>query len=91
MKKKIIIVSLIVLSLTLIPAVVLANTIYGNLLIGQNVNAHLYIGMQGVSVFKVMGTTAGGQNSTIPTIMLFIGVILLVVVIFAMEKKKNDN
>ena len=54
MKKKIIIVSLIVLSLTLIPAVVLANTIYGNLLIGQNVNAHLYIGMQGVSVFKAM-------------------------------------
>ena len=70
MKKKVIIVSLIVLSLTLIPAVVLANTIYGNLLIGQNVNAHLYIGMQGVSVFKAMVWMA---------IFIIIGFVLLIV------------
>jgi hypothetical protein len=91
MKKKIIIVSLIVISLTLIPAVVLANTIYGNFLIGKSVNAHLYMGMQGVSVYKLIGTTNGGLNSTIPTIILFTGIIILVIVIFAIKEKKHDH
>jgi phosphate starvation-inducible membrane PsiE len=61
------------------------------LLIGKNVNAHLYIGMKGVSTLKLIGTTNGGHNSTIPTIILFTGIIILVIVIFASRGKKNDN
>jgi hypothetical protein len=89
--KKLIIISLVVLSLVLIPVAVLANTIYGDFLIGTNVNAHLYIGMNGVSSLKLMGTTSGGSNSTIPDIILFTGIIILVIVIFAMKGKKNVN
>jgi len=91
MKKKLIIVVLAVLSLVLIPMAVLANTIYGNFLIGKSVNAHLYMGMQGVSVYKIVGTTSGGKNSTIPTIILFTGIIILVIVIFAIKEKKHDH
>jgi hypothetical protein len=90
MKKKIIIVSIAVLSIALIPMTVLADTMRGHVLVGKAVKAHLYLGMQGVAKLQLVGTTKGGYSSNLPIIMGIIGFIFVVLIAVYSNKKEKS-